>query len=390
MLTQFVSYYRLPIAVCPNLMIAVCVVDRSVSSKGIHRKASAENKREGITAKLKMLKLMIAVLALAVIAAAIWLGLDVNRFAHQPAGKEDNPVAFTILPGETFNTLTGRLHTAGIIRSPVRFKLLARFKGDDKRLQAGEYRLTAAMTPTQVLDTLVNGKVFLYRLTVPEGYTLEQIAEEAAHLELADAQAFKELASSPEEAHALGFDANTLEGYLFPDTYYFPKHAGARRIIAKMASRFRAQFSPKWLRRAHELHLSVHEVVTLASIIEKETGDPSERPIIASVFHNRLKKKMRLESDPTVIYGIANFDGNLTRRHLMTPTPYNTYIIRGLPPGPIANPGRMAIEAALYPAQTDYLFFVAKKDGTHFFSTNIEDHNRAVRKYQLRHHKKKS
>ena len=346
--------------------------------------------QEGIAAKLKLFKLIIAILSLAVVAAGVWLGLDLNRFAHQAGGPDDNPVAFTIAPGESFNNLTSRLQTAGIIRSPLRFKLLARFKGADKRLQAGEYRLSAVMTPTQVLDTLVNGKVFLYRMTVPEGYTTEQIADEAARLDLADAQTFKQLATSPEEVHALGFEANTLEGYLFPDTYYFPKHAGAQRIITKMTQRFHAQFSPKWLRRAQELHLSVHQVVTLASIIEKETGDPSERPIISSVFHNRLKKKMRLESDPTVIYGIANFDGNLKRRHLTTPTPYNTYIIKGLPPGPIANPGRLALEAALYPAQTDYLFFVAKKDGTHFFSTNIEEHNRAVRKYQLRHRKKSS
>jgi UPF0755 protein len=130
--------------------------------------------------------------------------------------------------------------------------------------------------------------------------------------------------------------------------------------------------------------MSIHEIVTLASIIEKETGDPSERPVIASVFHNRLKKGMRLESDPTVIYGIENFDGNITRHHLKTPTPYNTYTIRGLPPGPIANPGRDAIKAALYPADTDYLFFVSRKDRTHQFSTTIEEHNAAVRKYQLR------
>jgi UPF0755 protein len=135
--------------------------------------------------------------------------------------------------------------------------------------------------------------------------------------------------------------------------------------------------------------LTVHEVVTLASIIEKETGDPSERPLIASVFHNRLKKRMRLESDPTVIYGIKNFNGNLTRKDLRTRTPYNTYMNRGIPPGPIANPGLASIEAALYPADTGYLFFVAKKDGTHYFSTNIKDHNRAVYRYQLRRRSKK-
>ena len=151
-----------------------------------------------------------------------------------------------------------------------------------------------------------------------------------------------------------------------------------------MTDRFNTVFTPEWKKRAADLKMSVHEIVTLASIIEKETGAESERPLIASVFHNRLKRKMRLETDPTVIYGISHFNGNLTRKDLATPTPYNTYTIRGLPPGPIANPGAKALEAALYPADTQYLFFVSKKDTTHQFSTNIKDHNRAVRKYQLR------
>jgi UPF0755 protein len=132
-----------------------------------------------------------------------------------------------------------------------------------------------------------------------------------------------------------------------------------------------------------ELGFTLHEAVTLASMIEKETGDPSERPLISSVFHNRLKRGMRLETDPTVIYGIPHFDGNLTRKHLETPTPYNTYIIRGLPPGPIASPGKEALKAALYPAQTDFIFFVSKNNGTHHFSANLVDHNRAVQHYQL-------
>ena len=151
-----------------------------------------------------------------------------------------------------------------------------------------------------------------------------------------------------------------------------------------MVKRFRSIFTPEFNNQAKKLNLSIHQVVTLASIIEKETGAPFERPIISSVFHNRLRKRMRLESDPTVIYGIKNFDGNITRKHLSEQTPYNTYQIRGLPPGPIANPGLKAIEAALFPEDTNFLYFVSKRDRTHKFSTNIADHNRAVRKYQLR------
>ena len=155
------------------------------------------------------------------------------------------------------------------------------------------------------------------------------------------------------------------------------------KIISTMVQRFRSIFTPAWEDRAGHYGFTVHQVVTLASIIEKETGASFERPLISSVFHNRLKKKMRLESDPTVIYGIKNFDGNLTRKHLKTHTPYNTYKIRGLPAGPIANPGRASLEAALFPDDTAYLYFVSKKDSTHHFSNNLKEHNRAVRKYQL-------
>ena len=151
-----------------------------------------------------------------------------------------------------------------------------------------------------------------------------------------------------------------------------------------MINRFRSVFTTEWEARAEQLGFTVHQIVILASIIEKETGAPFERPIISSVFHNRLKKKMRLESDPTVIYGIEDFDGNLTRKHLLTRTPYNTYTIKGLPAGPIANPGRLSMEAALHPEKTAYIYFVSKKDSTHHFSTNLKQHNKAVRKYQLR------
>ena len=163
-----------------------------------------------------------------------------------------------------------------------------------------------------------------------------------------------------------------------------PKNILPEDLIGAMVKRFREVFLPEWTLRAKALKMSVHQIITLASIIEKETGAAFERPLISSVFHNRLKKGMRLSSDPTVIYGIRNFNGNLTRKDLETVTPYNTYRIKGLPPGPIANPGIDSIKAALYPAETDYLYFVSKKDATHQFSTNLKDHNRAVRQYQLR------
>jgi UPF0755 protein len=334
--------------------------------------------------RLKTTHWIIFGVCVALLVTATWAGMDLYRYAHQACGNDDTPMVFSIAQGEGFNQLTHRLQTSGIITSPLRFKLLARLKKEDKQLKAGEYGLTATMTPDQVLDVLVNGRPFLYRITIPEGFNLQQIAEEINRLGLTDSHQFKALATDPEVAGELGIAHPTLEGYLFPDTYYFPKNVAPRTIITKMVQHFTEKFPSTWRLRAKDLNLTIHEVVTLASIIEKETGDPSERAVIASVFHNRLKKKMRLESDPTVIYGIKNFNGNLTRKDLRTHTPYNTYLIKGLPLGPITNPGTASLEAALYPAKTNYLFFVAKKDGTHHFSTNFKDHNQAVYKYQLR------
>jgi UPF0755 protein len=337
---------------------------------------------------LKAFKWLLVIVGIAGVGALIWLATNLYRYAHQPSGTAGEPVVVSLSSGESFDRITQRLHVAGIIQDPIRFKWIARIRGNDKHLKAGEYRLSAGMTPLQTLDALVSGDVFLHIVTIPEGYTFKQIAAELEHLELADAQAFIDLAGDPQTAQSFGLEGSTMEGYLFPDTYYFPKGLTARAIMAKMVERFREQIPETWRERAQALGFSMHQVVTLASIIEKETGAPAERPIISSVFHNRLKKKMRLESDPTVIYGIKDFDGNITRKHLGTRTPYNTYMMRGLPKGPIANPGHESIQAALYPAQTDFLFFVSKKDSTHYFSKTIKEHNKAVRKYQLRRRRK--
>ena len=326
------------------------------------------------------------VIAITVLSAGS--GVLLWHYANTPGSLQDRQVIFTIAPGEAFDALISRLQADGLIKAPHKFKVWARLKGDDKKLKAGEYYLSAAMTPDQILGTLVGGKAHLYHLTIPEGFNLKQIASEVAAQGLGDSQAFIDLATDPKTAAKYEVEAQTLEGYLFPDTYLFPKGVPAATIIDMMVRRFKEQFRPQWHTRAREMHMSVHEIVTLASIIEKETGDPAERPLISSVFHNRLRRKMRLESDPTVIYGIKDFDGNIKRRHLHARTPYNTYVIKGLPPGPIASPGSSAIEAALYPADTSFLFFVSKKDKSHHFSTTIREHNRAVRKYQLRRRRK--
>jgi UPF0755 protein len=310
--------------------------------------------------------------------------LDFVQFTAQPVGSRSEKKIVTVQKGQSFSRTATLLHQSGLIRNPFKFRLLARINGADTRIQAGEYLLSGDMSPREILDTMVSGKVRLYKVTVPEGYNLNQIASIYADAGFVDPQTFMAAATDADLLRREGIPADSFEGYLFPDTYYFPRKTDAEDIIVTMTERLRSLLRDEWKKRSEELGLSLHEVLTLASIIEKETGAAFERPLISSVFHNRLQKGMRLQTDPTVIYGIEDFDGNLTRKHLQTPTPYNTYKIRGLPPGPIASPGLSSIEAALYPADTKYLYFVSKKDRTHYFSTNLYDHRRAIRKYQLR------
>jgi UPF0755 protein len=305
--------------------------------------------------------------------------------AQTTAGQEK---LFTIPTGQGLRQTAQALEQEGLISDAMRFNILVRLEKQDKLLKAGEYFLSTAMTPKQILGQLVQGRVHLYRVTVPEGFNLVQIAGAVAAAGLAPEADFLAATRNPQLVKDLGIDADTLEGYLFPDTYYFPSGLQSKAIIATMVKQFQSAFKPEWKTRAGELEMNVHEVVTLASIIEKETGSPEERPLISSVFHNRLKKGMRLETDPTVIYGIPDFDGNIKRSHLETYTPYNTYKIKGLPPGPIASPGAASLEAALFPSQSNYLYFVSKKNGTHQFSATIKEHNAAVRKYQLRNKKR--
>jgi len=330
----------------------------------------------------KIVGIVLAVIFIGIVAAAGFY-LELLRYAKRPAGENAGETVLAVKPGEGFNSISQRLFRAGIIQSPSKFSLLARLKGYDKRVKSGEYLFSANLTPAKILEMMLSGKVVLYKVTVPEGFTLRQIAAVVAEAGLAKTEDFLEAAGNAAVIRTGGIEADNLEGYLFPDTYYFPKDIGPVKIVDTMVRRFHSIFLPDWKKRAEELGFSIHEIVTLASIIEKETGVPAERPLISSVFHNRLKKRMRLESDPTVIYGIDGFKGNITRKDLAAARPHNTYRIRGLPPGPIASPGARSLEAALYPAETDYLYFVSKNDNSHQFSKNVVDHNRAVRKYQL-------
>ncbi len=329
----------------------------------------------------KYLKIALPVLCVVVI-AALFLLYDMIKYAKTPAGFDKTLKVLTVGSGEGFNVTIANLSEEGIIKNPVKFRFLALIKRYDTKIKAGEYALSSSMPPAVILDMMVRGKTYLHKVTIPEGYNLRQIAAVMSDAGFGTAEDFIKKATDPSFVSNQGIDAESLEGYIYPDTYYFPKDESVENIVSAMVERLWSVFKPEWKERAKELGFSIHQIITLASIIEKETGDKNERELISAVFYNRLKKGMRLETDPTVIYGVKNFNGNITRKHLSAKNPYNTYQIEGLPPGPIASPGYESIKASLYPAETAYIFFVSKNDGTHYFSTNFKEHNRAVNKYQ--------
>lgn len=284
--------------------------------------------------------------------------------------------------GEGFSRIAHKLSDHGVIPSRTVFTLWARVKGLDRKLRWGYYRFELPVSAGEVLNRLALGKGTYHQVTIPEGLTAKQTAELLDETGLVEKERLLALASNTEILSSLGLRGKGVEGYLFPETYYFPRGASEVDILKIMVNQFDRVFTSAMEARAHELGLTIHEVVTLASLIEKETGMESERPLVSAVFHNRLKHRMRLQSDPTVIYGVENFSGDLTREHLRSKTPYNTYLTPGLPPSPIGNPGLASLQAALYPAPAPYLYFVSKNDGSHFFSATFEKHNQAVKSYQ--------
>lgn len=298
---------------------------------------------------------------------------------------------FEVRSGESLHSLSRRLREAGILDDHVLLgpRLLvwyARLLGVDREVKRGEYDLSPSMAPAEILEKLVEGTVKTHAVTLREGLRLDEIAAALEAAGLAEADAFLQRARDPELARTLDVEAETLEGYLYPETYRFPRGADPREMVETMIRQFRAVWSDADHQRLAASDLTLHEVVTLASIVEKETGRGEERPLIAAVFRNRLRRGMRLQTDPTVIYGrilvYGEFDGNLRLRDLQEDTPYNTYTRGGLPPGPIASAGIESIRAVLDPADVPYLYFVSRNDGTHVFSRTLEEHNVAVNRYQ--------
>lgn len=286
--------------------------------------------------------------------------------------------------GASLQHVASLLAERGLIRSQTGFLFLGKLTGADRRIRPGEYALHAGLRPLQILSDMVEGRVRLHAVTIPEGFSVAQVAARLAGEGLVDERTFLALTEDRDFIRTLDLSVPTLEGYLFPTTYHFPKSTNPREIIRTMVAFTWKAFTPELRARANEKGMTIHEVLTLASVIEKETGIASERPLISAVFHNRLRRGIPLQSDPTVIYALESFDGNLRKRDLSVESPYNTYRVRGLPPGPIANPGAESIAAALHPAEASYLYFVSRNDGTHHFSSTLAEHNRAVDKYQRR------
>jgi UPF0755 protein len=294
----------------------------------------------------------------------------------------------TIKRGMHLRQISHLLEEEGIIRNSHVFVLLTTTLGKKAKIKAGEYEFQSRLNPFAVLDTLVRGQAKRHLVTIPEGYTLSQIAQLLEDQKIVGKKEFLQKASSSVLIASLGLSSVpigshvTLEGYLFPETYHLYREMDPEEVIKMMVYQFKKHFGVEQVTRALQLGWSEREAVILASIIEKETPLPEEKSVVSAVFHNRLTKKIPLQSDPTVIYGIKDFNGNLTKEDLLRPTPYNTYLRPGLPPSPICNPGKDSLLAALNPAHVPYLYFVSKNDGSHYFSVEIEDHNRAVWRYQ--------
>ncbi len=277
-----------------------------------------------------------------------------------------------------------------LIRSRSAFLLLGKTRDIDRKIRPGEYELDAGMSPQDMLTKLLAGRVVLHPVTIPEGYSLAQIAEVLAAQQVTDTKEFTKLVRDRTFISTLGIEADSLEGYLFPETYSFARGTKAREVVKTMVDGLHRVWGVELQEQAARMKMSLHQVLTLASVIEKETGAKDERELIAAVFHNRLRKKIPLQSDPTVIYGLPAFDGNIHKRDLSVMSPYNTYRVQGLPPGPIASPGAHSLRAALFPAQASYLYFVSRNDGTHQFSSTLAEHNQAVEKYQKQPFRKRA
>jgi UPF0755 protein len=309
-----------------------------------------------------------------------------DQFSPRPGAAKLSPgkdVMVTIPKGASLSKVGSILEEHGVISSPLVFKVVAMIRGETRKIQAGEYALKSGSDAGEVLDLLISGRTLMFPFTVPEGYTIFQIADLFQQWGLMPQNEFLKLARDKAFMKELGVEADSLEGYLFPDTYFLTasEKGDGRLLIRRMVKRFLEVYDKHVRPTAEMFRWDMNQVLTLASLIEKEAKE-SEHALVSAVFHNRLRKGMRLQCDPTVIYGLKPMGAKITREDLERNHPYNTYVHSGLPPGPIANPGKASLVASVKPADVDYLYFVARNDGTHQFSTTLQEHNKWVNLFQ--------
>ena len=307
----------------------------------------------------------------------------------QPYGSPDREVSFIIRKGESLSDITKVFIERRLIRSPNVFKWYSIIFGKDKHYKSGSYRICGKISLFQISNLLENGSDLLIKITIPEGWQMTKIFSSLETHGIGRSDVYQALSRNRDFISSFNLPPETkiLEGFLFPDTYSFSQITTEKQVISAMVQNFIKKVPADYANLAVNVGLSYYQAVILAAIIEKETGAAKERRLISSVFHNRLRKKMKLQTDPTVIYGIKNYDGNITRKLLRMKTPYNTYVIHGLPPTPIANPGLASLMAAVKPQKTNYLYFVAMGNGKHRFSVSYREHNKAVIRYQKRRRK---
>ncbi|MBI2832934.1 MAG: endolytic transglycosylase MltG [Acidobacteria bacterium] len=291
-----------------------------------------------------------------------------------------------IAPGTSIARIGDQLVRAGVVRDTMVFRVAFWVAGENRPMKAGEYRFDRPIAPLDVVRMLVRGDVYLRVITFPEGLRIDEMARLFEQHGFGPADSFLQAARNTDPIVAIDVEATDLEGYLFPDTYKLPRSTNAGDLVRMMVQRFEQTFGPDLRKEAEARKLDVRQVVTLASIVEKETGRAAERPLVAAVYTNRLKLRMGLQSDPTVIYALlraGRYTGDLTREDLAFDSPYNTYRFAGLPPGPIASPGARSLTAAVRPADVPYLYFVSRNDGSHQFATSLPEHNRNVLQFQV-------
>jgi len=328
---------------------------------------------------------------LAALLGAYVLKTQVDGFvAATPSASHDERV-LEIPKGAGPRSVSRILADAGVVTDAEHFYYFLRWRKAAPKLRAGEYRFWTDLTPDEVLDLLASAPEVTRPITFPEGLRIEDMAKIVGSSGFGTEAEYLSLARDPAYIGAAGLPVDpapkSLEGYLLPDTYEFPREVDTKMIVDAQVKAFRDLWDERRAGRARELKMTANEVVTLASVVEKETGAAEERPHIAGVFHLRLKKRMKLQSDPTIIYGLKNYDGDIRFSDIRRPHPWNTYVIDGIPPSPIAGPGKAAIDAVLWPKETKDLFFVSRNDGTHHFSETYAEHARMVRRFQSRRNK---